>query len=660
MIDSDDDDDEELPYGYNVLRWKIKFESEEVLASSQLDLITIMFQQYRSNGTSPVQQHTPPRVSLYGYYHDALRQYWLDAMISVINQQCDVVFDEEYEVKFFRTLESSEEIYEDPADFVSLLCLDFGFGSCDYVREQLERRLEIAPSFSALLAYFNLLDLQYLSYNLDLEAYLKSFVINIIKNHECTNMQSSSLELFRINRSKMLIDCNLSLLLERKLSFKWVLKQIGAVKVVRSIDFGWIVLSLMKLYKSAGSGARLCQKIFLSQLSTGRVDEAFNMLVAILSSKQCSELKWDGERMSERAVLTLVEVLVKLLNCQIIVCNLGVFPFAKIFYSFRKVLVDHRQRLILLALVQFSRAHCLKLFQCSSYHAEIKEIVESLGGALEFASVFLKLDANSLSKLSECIYIHVINHFFPSYNQQMLDKISVHMIEQYCQVYSMDLKILAFYFKEFLEHSLYSEVAMLKLGQVLSYDQLKVFCSEFSQDQIVALHLGDQFQEHWIIEVERISKQVGFPENISQIVHLCNLNSNDKQRLPQCAFNAMARVISNIVVRQPEGSTSRYWFFEGLPLSVIKNRRVLRTYIQIWPLASRVSESLRVSAVEELARGLFHYMESNNVVPKVRVQMIKLFQDEAQTASQHALVYEVSRLKEITQCKEVGGIPREE
>lgn len=44
MIDSDDDDDEELPYGYNVLRWKIKFESEEVLASSQLDLMTIMFQ----------------------------------------------------------------------------------------------------------------------------------------------------------------------------------------------------------------------------------------------------------------------------------------------------------------------------------------------------------------------------------------------------------------------------------------------------------------------------------------------------------------------------------------------------------------------------------------------------------------------------------------
>ncbi|KAI3643197.1 hypothetical protein MP228_012752 [Amoeboaphelidium protococcarum] len=398
MIDSDDDDDEELPYGYNVLRWKITFESEEVLASSQLDLITIMFQQYRSYGTSPVQQQTSPHVSLYGYYHDALRRYWLDAMISVINQQCDVVFDEEYEVEFFRTMESSEEVYEDPVNFVSLLCLDFGIGSCDYVREQLERRLEIAPSFSALLAY----------------------------------------------------------------------------------------------------------------------------------------------------------------------------------------------------------------------------------------------------------------------DQQMLDKISVHMIEQYCQVQNMELKILAFYFKEFLEHSFYSEVAMLKLRQVLSYDQLKVFCSEFDQDQIAALHLGDQFQEPWIIEVERLSKQVGFPENISQIVHLCNLNSNNQQRLPQCALNVMARVISNIVVMQPEGSTSRYWFFEGVPLSVIKERRVLRTYIQIWPLASRVSESLRVSAVEELARGLFHYMESNNVVPKVRVQLIKLIQDEAQMASQHGLAYEVSRLKEMTQCKEVGGVPREE
>ncbi|KAI3630075.1 hypothetical protein MIR68_011510 [Amoeboaphelidium protococcarum] len=508
MIDSDDDDDEELPYGYNVLRWKIKFESEEVLTSSQLDLITIMFQQYRSYFTSPVQQRTSPHVSLYGYYHDALRQYWLDAMISVINLQCDVVFDEKYEVEYFRTMESSEEICEDPVDFVFTLCLYFGFGSCDYVREQLERRLEIAPSFSALLAYFNLLDLQYLNYNLDLEAYLKSFVLNILNNHECTNMQSLSLELFRINSSKMLISCNLTQLLERKLSVKWVLKQIAAVKVVHSVDFGWLVLSLMNLYKSAGSGARLCQKISLSKLSKGRVDEAFNMLVAILSSKQCSELKWDEERMSEHADSTLVEVLVKLLNCQIIVINPDFFPFAKIFYSFRKVLVGHRQRLILLALIQFSRAHRLKMFQCSSYHAGIKEIVQSLGGALEFASIFLQLDAGSLSKLSECIYTDVINHFFPSYDQQLLDKISVHMIEQYCRVQSMDLKILAFYFKEFLEHSFYSEVAMLKLRQVLSHDQLKVFCSEFDEDQIAALHLGDQFQEPWIIEVERISKQV--------------------------------------------------------------------------------------------------------------------------------------------------------
>ncbi|KAI3640632.1 hypothetical protein MIR68_001510 [Amoeboaphelidium protococcarum] len=184
----------------------------------------------------------------------------------------------------------------------------------------------------------------------------------------------------------------------------------------------------------------------------------------------------------------------------------------------------------------------------------------------------------------------------------------------------------------------YSPVACQKLLKIADDEQLEWLFNYFSQDEIVALNIGSRFLQPWVNKLIKIEEDSQFPDNIIQIVQICHTNDKNLYFAPTSVRRILAHCISNAVLLQPEHSTSRYWFFEGLPLFIMQERIILRIYIDIWPHAILASQSLRVYGYEELVRGFFHCIESNELLPQERVSLIQSFCQEAADANNDALL----------------------
>ncbi|KAI3633546.1 hypothetical protein MIR68_008493 [Amoeboaphelidium protococcarum] len=590
-----------------------------VLGSSQVDLLVILFSGLEGRRIADDANDGPSFLNMFGYYQDAIKTFRLDALIIVINSKYDKYRSE------YRNLDY-------PGKFLPRLCTYFGLGSCDDIRESLLKSLNSVPHFSGLYAYLNILKQQDLYDFLDLAEYLTEFVIKILNTPRRQDLLSKGFKHVMHVRDQMVVSEALAQLLRTKLSKDWVIEQILAVRVVTSIDWGWAVLTLLSLFKPSIQLCKIYSNMLIGKLNSGLMEEGKLLLIALYSNQsQCQYFNCEIE-LSILAVDTLVQVMESILECRIIVRNAVDFHIGNMYESVAKYLVNHRQSLIRKCILQFSRIKHDYTYECSLAHGECKQIIESLGGAQQFAQFVLSIKFEELSQFDECLYMDIVGDHVEFYDQSTLDAVSVHLVELATsdQFKSIDTNSIALYFELMYERDQYSELAIQKLLQLATKDQLQSILEQLGEEQIIAFKLRSLSIQPWISQVYKISASCQFPDNIIQIVQLCKANGVDVWHAPLSVRRTITRLITDTVVQRPQHlKSSRYWFFEGLPLFIMQKRVILRTYIDIWPYAISASESLLVHGDKELVRGLFHYIESNQLLPQERIDLLQLFCDEA-------------------------------
>ncbi|KAI3644328.1 hypothetical protein MP228_010492 [Amoeboaphelidium protococcarum] len=614
------------------------FDRDLVLASSQLDLIITLFAVVAKQFWNPGTEHDPPVMSVFGYYHDAIKNFWLDALIIVVNKEYDARDYDQWRSQsraFNRIFGSVHRLDV----FVGRICEYFDLGTGDEVREKLLNYLEVSPHFCGIYAYLNILkQLDLIDDYKNPKQFFSELVMKILNHPGQSNLISNGLHRFWQFRDYMQISDKFGQLLTRYLSAEWALQQIEAVEIASSIERGWAVLSLLKLYKNASEINGIYSMIVIEKLNNGLAEEAMNLLIALYSSNAEYAFDCDTALLSDSAVQTLIQALESLLECEIILWNAVDFKIGKLFESVEKFLLDHRQSFISKTISMFSRVRCNEMVYCTGLHDQVKTIVDSLGGFEEFTQYVLSIQPDVFSGLNQCLFMDIVCDHIPLHDQNTLDEVSVHMVELCFQQTRFYPDILAQYFDNMHKCNAYSSVASKKLLQMAEEEKLEQLFTYFSQSEIVALNIGSRFLQPWVNKVIKIEADSRFPDNIIQIVQI--FQANDKKLLfaPICVRRILARCISNAVLLQPKHSTSRYWFFEGLPLFIMQDRVILRIYIDIWPHAILTSRSLRVHGYEELVRGLFHYIESNELLPQERISLIQSFCQEAADANNDTLL----------------------
>ncbi|KAI3640631.1 hypothetical protein MIR68_001509 [Amoeboaphelidium protococcarum] len=221
-----------------------------VLASSQLDLIISLFGIVAKEFWYPGTEQDPPVMSVFGYYHDAIKNFWLDALMIVVNKEFDAR-DYDHCRSLNRAFNRISGSVHRLDVFIDQICDYFCLGTCDEVREKLFNYLEFSPHFCGLYAYLNILKQQDLiDDSKNLKQFFSELVMKILNHPGQSNLISNGLHRFWLIRDYMQISNKFGQLLTRHLSAECILQQIEEVEVASSIEWGWAVLSLLKLYKN--------------------------------------------------------------------------------------------------------------------------------------------------------------------------------------------------------------------------------------------------------------------------------------------------------------------------------------------------------------------------------------------------------------------------
>ncbi|KAI3643204.1 hypothetical protein MP228_012759 [Amoeboaphelidium protococcarum] len=638
---------------YALNKEKVKLSSGEVLASSQIDLLIILYRAFvKRNQQVSDPKRKPCRVSKYGYYNDAAKNFQLDALVQIINSEFDVLIEEVNIINSDRSRQGRPAIISGKADAFSQLCQYFQLGSCDDVREKLAKSLESAPNFETLYAYLNVITLQQQYNHSTVHKLLDEYLVCILNNPPNAVLQQQSLGFVKLIRDKYLISTQMQSLLKLHLSYFWVDLKIKDVKVVKSVEACWAILSIFKMFEPALSESTY-QKLVYGKLCRCRTDEAMYLILAAYCYDIEKPFQWEEQEMSQIALNTLVQVLEQLLDIKFVVRESEFFRLGCIFNTFKESLVDHQHHLMRVSMLKFSHVGHMDIDSCYYSHDYMQYIIGCLGGPTEWAHVLLNSDVDFIAQLKGCIIAIGLYPDLDLMSQSLLDQVSVHLVNLFCGNEKLDFHILACYFQHLREMCLYAEEAVLKLKQIGSDKELSIICKMVPEyEDIVVMNFGSQFQPGWINECQRISNEVGFPQNIIQIVDVYNANSDKFSYILQYIEKAIANAVVKIVLKQPITSTSRYWFFEGLPVSILEESFVIQVYIKIWPTAMLASESLRVCEYSELALGFFQHIQCHDILPEKQVSLIQMFFTQAKYAQANNLVCEIKRLiKEFYGCK---------
>ncbi|KAI3630081.1 hypothetical protein MIR68_011516 [Amoeboaphelidium protococcarum] len=285
-----------------------------VLASSQLDLIISLFGIVAKEFWYPGTEQDPPVMSVFGYYHDAIKNFWLDALMIVVNKEFDAR-DYDHCRSLSRAFNRISGSVHRLDVFIGRICDYCCLGTCDEVREKLFNYLEVSPHFCGLYAYLNILKQQDLiDDSKNPKQFFSELVMKILNHPGQSNLISNGLHRFWLIRNYMQISNKFGQLLTRHLSTEWILQQIEEVEVASSIEWGWAVLSLLKLYKNVTEINGIYSLIVIEKLNNGLAVEAMNLFIALYSSKAEYAFECDTELLSDSAVQTLVQVLESLLE----------------------------------------------------------------------------------------------------------------------------------------------------------------------------------------------------------------------------------------------------------------------------------------------------------------------------------------------------------
>ncbi|KAI3644318.1 hypothetical protein MP228_010482 [Amoeboaphelidium protococcarum] len=624
----------------------LELQREQVLASSKPDLLLILFRTFAASSSyKEMLKRTPFVMAHFGYYHDAVKLHWLDALTITINEKYEAMEEEDYEERRYNQLLFG--LQDESCDFLSSLCIYFNLGSCDYVGEQLLLSIDQTPHFHKMQAYLNVLKQQEVFYEFDLEQYLHKGIVKILKCTGPGSMNFANLEDFWSMQQNLEPPDELARYIRSLLSFKQIMQLIYAVQVVPSVEWGWAVWNLINVYKSEAQSLVIFNNLIVEKLNKGLVEEAKYLVLAASSNPYRDFTFESGTELQQDSKSAVVEMLIMLLDCDIVVTNARKFALGAIFKAFARFTVDHWQLLLRTVMLSFSRVHYEESLNCDSFHIDIWHTVESLGGPIGFGNLLLNIDIQTLSLFHECLIFYNVCDYCLKWTQQMLDDVSTRLMELYCQGgESKHLEILAHYIQLILDSDLYSELSFQRLEEVATQEQLQSICEHLPYDNIASLTFGHRFLKPWMNEVVQISEEPKFLDNLIKIVQLCYANNSSKLwKVPYFIRSTIKRVIANALVTQPETSSSRFWFFEGLPLFIMLDEVIVKAYVELWPYVIIISQSLRVPGIEELARGLFHYIESNNnFLLEEKVELIQLYQAEAKILNDQSLQNEIHRL----------------
>ncbi|KAI3633551.1 hypothetical protein MIR68_008498 [Amoeboaphelidium protococcarum] len=640
-------------YALNKEKEEVKLNSGEILASSQYDLLVILYRAFvKRNYQLSDPRRKPLFLSQFGYYQDAVKNFQLDALVRTINSEFDVLIEEMSIVNHVGSRHGLSERSRGYLNSLSLLCQYFQIGSFDDIREKLAKSIESSPDFQTLYAYFNVIALQQQYNHQTAQQQLFKYVVRILNYSQDSVLKLQSVGFVKHTRDKMLISAQMYSLLKAHLTHEWVKQKINDVKAIKSVETGWAILSLLQVYDPTQCQS-VFQKFLYRRLCRCRNDDAMYMVIAAHCYDLENFFQWMEQEMSHIAIKTLVKVLEQLLNIEFVVTESKFFQLGRIFKQFEKSLVDHQQHLVRVSLLKFSQVGHVDIDSCYYYHDELTWIIGSLGGQNEWARVVLNSDADFIAQLKGCIIVIGLSPDLDLMSQQMLDQVSVHLVNLFCGNEKLDFNILAYYFRHLLETSLYSEEAVLKLKDIASEQQLYTICNMLAEDEDVAiLNFGSQFLPGWLNECQRICNEVDFPYNVIEAMHLVNVNVGNLSSAPSHVQRTIASAIVKVVLKQPVVDTSRFWFFDGLPVSVLEDRAILSIYIHIWPTALLASESLKVYGYSELALGFFQRVKCDDILPEKQVSLIQMFYTEAKNARVDQLVCQIDRLiKQFYGCK---------
>ncbi|KAI3643209.1 hypothetical protein MP228_012764 [Amoeboaphelidium protococcarum] len=569
-----------------------------------------------------IQRH--PYVWRFGYIHDALRKYGMHAMVFAVNY----FYEEIFPIHYGPGEQSRARILKN-------LCKHFGLDyGCSMV-ERFEALFNAYPNFKVLQAYYRVVQELGLYDQMDVGVHMKQAVLKIIEHcQSIAGCQKTVPEDIDELYHSMILSDGLKLELRQNLSFDWVCQQFDEVPVVNSIRLAQLMVQLLISF-DVPSGLDYVFQLLVDKVKADLVDEAKYLLIALTSSQvNVKELNraFKIEHL-EQSNGTVVGVIDALLGTDEIVSNASQYGLSRAFELLQPLLLDQKKELFGKVIFAFSRVYDEASQDDIPYNyphqTELLTIANLLGGAKELVQFIVNLNALTLSQCDSLILPYLLYKFNMQIKEDLIDKLAVRLVSLYAEI--GDLQKTAMFLRNCAGDEIYcSNVIGRKLKKIHTPEQLKWICSYLDADCIDALQLDRKYQSTWIQEVHKVADQSQFPENVIEIVRLTIENCGSLEKAPEFVECALISILMAAVVDRPEDCTSRFYFLDGLPYCVMKEKLIIRYFIQVWRFGPFLRSDRQPPAESELALGFFDYVHSmdgddNKVPVHDRYEMVQAF-----------------------------------
>ncbi|KAI3635221.1 hypothetical protein MIR68_006787 [Amoeboaphelidium protococcarum] len=177
---------------------------------------------------------------------------------------------------------------------------------------------------------------------------------------------------------------------------------------------------------------------------------------------------------------------------------------------------------------------------------------------------------------------------------------------------------------------MYSDAVVQVKKTLYCAEDLHQINSQLYDDCVDAFRLGPAYHDTWFQMVNTAAEELPFPQNIITIVQLATENCGEFMQAPDCVVNTQVQVSQSAITRPPEERTPRFYFFDGVPYCVMKEKLVIQQYSLMWSLCQRTQDqpcmnSNMLPDDSKLVYGFFDYIHSSQVPELDRQQMVETF-----------------------------------
>ncbi|KAI3633547.1 hypothetical protein MIR68_008494 [Amoeboaphelidium protococcarum] len=599
----------------------------EALASSQLDLLITIFRaaldspciEWDSSKADGIVH--PLYVKRYGYVYDAIKNYGILALV--------IAVDYYYEDHRLSSLLKPEQ------KLIHGLCRYFELGSGDQVLRELDDLMVVSPSFQALLTYYTLLKELELYDQFDKEAHLENAAKQIIAHYNHDKIVEAQYTNKNVQRTYQSLQISYALrdVFYEGLSYEYVWQSVFDIaSCIKSVESGWIMIELLMLYEAKHADFLLSEWLEV-KIKDGLVDEAANLLMAIFSLSHhvdvshCFQI---DNVINHKDVIA--QVFLQIVNNPHFVCNARFFNLVNAFQCFKRVLDDSNQYQILSkVIIKFSQYHdgIRESEECPD-HSHLIKIVSALGGDFSFTKFLQQLDQKTLSECNECILTSLIAFFMSCFgNEWTHNRVVPNVLYLYKRI--GDYQKTASFLQGLYHKDKFSENVIQIVKYRSAPQELYRICFYLDPNCIESLQLDIEYQAAWIYQLKIITSRCQFPDNLIQTIEIAIENCGSFDNAPNIVKESISGYIGDAILKPREQRHPRFYFFEGVPYSVMKESLVIKQYILMWQLCQMLQdrshhvEQVRIPEESELAYGFFDYVHSDKVPTGDRCRMISVF-----------------------------------